>query len=205
MARRPLDGWRAGYSRAVTGQLSSGLPDEAFASDGLLTKRVLRAAALAWLAPTPGELLWDLGAGTGSISIEWCRLAPSNRAVAVERHPERAERIRENAARHRVAGQVTIIEDGIASVLARLPRPDAVFIGGGIDEDVLQTCWDVLPDGGRLVVHSVTADSDAQLLEAYREWGGDLTRVGVETAEPIGRFTGFRPARTVTAWAATRG
>lgn len=188
----------------MTGQLTAGLPDDAFASDGLLTKRVLRAAALASLVPLGDELLWDLGAGTGSIGIEWCRLSAGNRAVAVERRPERAERIRENAARHRVAPQVTIIESDIATALPDLSAPDAVFVGGGVDEDVLRTCWDALPAGGRLVVHSVTADSDAVLLAAYRAWGGELSRVAVETAEPIGRFTGFRPARTVTAWAAVR-
>lgn len=188
----------------MTGQLTAGLPDDAFASDGLLTKRVLRAAALASLAPVGDELLWDLGAGTGSIGIEWCRLSPGNRAIAVERHPERAERIRENAARHRVAGQLSIVESDIAHALPGLPAPDAVFVGGGVDEDVLRACWSVLPVGGRLVVHSVTADSDVVLLEAHRNWGGELNRVAVETAEPIGRFTGFRPARTVTAWSGLR-
>lgn len=188
----------------MTGQLTAGLPDDAFASDGLLTKRVLRASALASLAPVGDELLWDLGAGTGSIGIEWCRLSAGNRAIAVERRPQRAERIRENAARHDVASQLRIVESDIAPALAGLPDPDAVFVGGGVDEAVLQHCWGALRSGGRLVVHSVTADSDAVLLQAYRSWGGELSRVAVETAEPIGRFTGFRPARTVTAWAAVR-
>jgi precorrin-6Y C5,15-methyltransferase (decarboxylating) len=188
----------------VTGQLTAGLPDDAFASDGLLTKRVLRAAALASLAPLGNELLWDLGAGTGSIGIEWCRLSPGNRAVAVERRPERAERIRENAARHGVAPRLTLVESDIAAALPGLPAPDAVFVSGGVDEQVLQHCWNRLPAGGRLAVHSVTADSDAVLLDAYRTWGGELSRVAVETAEPIGRFTGFRPARTVTTWVAVR-
>lgn len=188
----------------MTHQLTAGLPDDAFASDGLLTKRVLRASALASLAPVGGELLWDLGAGTGSISIEWCRLAASNRAIAVERHPERAERVRENAARHRVTGQVQIVEADIVDVLPRLPAPDAVFVGGGVEADTLLVVWERLRRGGRVVVHSVTADSDAVLLQAYRDWGGELTRIAVETAEPIGRFTGFRPARTVTAWVAAK-
>ena len=184
----------------MTGQLSAGLPDDAFLSDGLLTKRVLRAAALAWLAPRPGELLWDLGAGTGAIGIEWCRLDPANRAVAVERNPERLERIRANAERHGVAAQIDVVASAIEQALPTLPAPDAVFIGGGILATVLDASWDALPAGGRLVAHSVTAESDAVLLEAYHARGGDLTRVAVETAEPIGRFTGFRPARTVTAW-----
>ncbi|MFT3862417.1 precorrin-6Y C5,15-methyltransferase (decarboxylating) subunit CbiT [Micropruina sp.] len=189
----------------MTGQLTAGLPDDAFASDGLLTKRVLRASALAALAPVGDELLWDLGAGTGSIGIEWCRLSRGNRAIAVERNAERAERIRANVASHAVNDQVRIVERDIAAALGVLPDPDAVFVGGGVDEAVLRHCWGVLRRGGRLVVHSVTADSDAVLLGAYRSWGGELSRVAVETAEPIGRFTGFRPARTVTAWAVVRG
>jgi precorrin-6Y C5,15-methyltransferase (decarboxylating) len=185
-------------------QLSAGLPDDAFATDGLLTKRVLRAYALAMLAPTGGELLWDLGAGTGSIGIEWCRLHAANRVVAVERDEQRRARIERNAATLGVAGRVEVVTGELDAVLSRLPAPGAVFVGGGVSAAVLGHCWDVLPVGGRLVAHSVTADSDAVLLDAYRRWGGDLTRVAVETAEPIGRFTGFRPLRTVTAWAATR-
>ncbi len=186
------------------GQLSAGLGDDAFASDGLLTKRVLRAAALACLAPRAGELLWDLGAGSGSVAVEWCRLAVTNRAVAVERRSDRAARIGVNAARHGVAGQVEVVEAELEAVVGHLPPPDAVFVGGGVSEPLLRACWDALPRGGRIVVHSVTAESDALLLQAYGRHGGELTRVAVETAEPIGRFTGFRPARTVTAWAATR-
>ncbi len=188
----------------MTGQLSSGLPDDAFASDGLLTKRVLRAAALAWLAPRRDELLWDLGAGTGSISIEWCRLAPTNHAIAVERNPERVSRIRANADAHGVQSQVDVVTLDIQTALPVLPVPHAIFLGGGIEEQTLQFGWAALLPGGRFVAHSVTADSDALLLDAHRTWGGDLTRIAVETAEPIGRFTGFRPARTVTAWAATK-
>lgn len=188
----------------MTGQLAAGLADGAFASDGLLTKRVLRAFALACLAPSGGELLWDLGAGTGSIGIEWCRLNAGNRAIAVERRPDRAERIRDNAARHGVAAQVDVIEATIVDALPGLRRPHAIFVGGGVDEPVLQSCWDALRSRGRLVAHSVTLDSDAVLLGMYRDRGGELTRVSVETAEPIGRFMGFRPARTVTAWAVTK-
>lgn len=185
-------------------QLSTGLPDEAFATDGLLTKRVLRAHALAMLSPVGDELLWDLGAGTGSIGIEWCRLHPGNTAVAVERDPDRAARIAANAARLGAAHRVQVRVATVADVLDDLPAPDAVFVGGGVEAGILHACWDVLAPGGRLVAHSVTAESDAVLLEAYRRWGGDLARIGVETAEPIGRFTGFRPLRTVTTWTATR-
>lgn len=186
------------------GQLSAGLPDEAFITDGLLTKRVLRAFALAVLAPAAGERLWDLGAGTGSIGIEWCRLHPDNTATAVERNPERAARIGLNATNLGVAAQLEVVVAEIAAALPSLPPPDAVFLGGGVDADVLASCWQALPPGGRLAVHSVTAESDAILLDAHHRWGGELNRVAVETAEPIGRFTGFRPLRTVTCWAAAR-
>lgn len=185
-------------------QLSAGLPDSAFISDGLLTKRVLRAYALAMLAPAPGELLWDLGAGTGSIGIEWCRLHRENIAVAVERDSERIERIRENAVRREVAAQMTVLGGDIADLIADLPHPDAVFVGGGVDAKTLAHAWSALVPSGRLVAHSVTVESDTVLYNAHSSWGGELVRVAVETAEPIGRFTGFRPARTVTAWAGTK-
>lgn len=185
-------------------QLSAGLPDDAFVSDGLLTKRVLRAYALAMLAPVGDELLWDLGAGAGSIGIEWCRLHPGNRVVAVERDAERRSRIEENAAVHGVATRVRVVAGESGEVLASLPAPDAVFVGGGVTAEILDRCWGALDAGGRLVAHSVTADSDAVLLDAYRVRGGELNRIAVETAEPIGRFTGFRPLRTVTTWASTK-
>lgn len=185
-------------------QLSSGVPDDSFETDGLLTKRVVRAAALAQLAPMPGELLWDLGAGTGSISIEWCRLSPDCRAVAVERDPQRADRIARNAERFGVADRLTVLTGIVWELLGELPPPDAVFAGGGLTEPTLDHAWQALPPGGRLVAHSVTADSDAVLLACYRNWGGELQRIAVETAEPIGRFTGFKPARTVTTWLGIR-
>lgn len=185
-------------------QLSAGLPDEAFATDGLLTKRALRAYALAMLAPRAGELLWDLGAGSGSIGVEWCRLHAGNTVVAVERDAERRARIEANARVHDVSGQVQVVGGDLAEVLATLPHPSAVFIGGGIRSDLVHRCWELLPSGGRLVAHSVTADSDAVLLDAYRVHGGELARIGVEIAEPLGRFTAFTPLRTVTAWAATK-
>lgn len=186
-------------------QLSAGLPDDAFDSDGLLTKRALRAYALAMLAPVGGELLWDLGAGSGSIGIEWCRLHPDNTAVAVERDADRRGRIGPNAARHGVADRLRVVAGDSEDLLATLERPDAVFVGGGLSAAVLAASWAALRPGGRLVAHSVTADSDAVLLDAYRAHGGELARIATETAEPLGRFVGFRPLRTVTAWAAARG
>lgn len=185
-------------------QLSAGLPDDAFAGDGLLTKRALRAYALAMLEPAGDQRLWDLGAGTGSIGIEWCRLHAGNSVAAVERNADRRARIEANAAAHGVAGRVLVVAGDLLEVLPTLPAPDAVFVGGGVSADLVERCWAALPAGGRLVAHSVTADSDAVLLEAYRSHGGELARIGVELAEPIGRFTGFRPLRTVTCWATSR-
>lgn len=185
-------------------QLSSGLPDEAFVTDGLLTKRVLRAYALAMLAPRAGELLWDLGAGTGSIGIEWCRLHPANRGIAIERDTGRVERILANAATLGVSDRLEVRTANVEDVLDELATPDAAFMGGGVRAATLDRCWDALRPGGRLVVHSVTADSDVVLLAAHQRWGGELNRIAVEVAEPIGRFTGFRPLRTVTTWATTR-
>ena len=186
-------------------QLSAGLPDQVFVTDGLLTKRVLRAYALAMLAPVAGERLWDLGAGTGSIGIEWCRLHPDNSAVAVERDTERVERIVLNAANLGVTVQLRVVTGGISEALDQLEgTPDAVFVGGGLEAATLRRCWESLHAGGRLVVHSVTAESDVVLVAARAEWGGELARIAVEVAEPIGRLTGFRPFRTVTAWAAVK-
>lgn len=186
------------------GQLSAGLPDDAFVTDGLVTKRVLRAFALAVLAPCAGQRLWDLGAGTGSIGIEWCRLHPDNTAVAVERDAARVERIRVNATTLGVSGQLSVVTGTIADAIGDLPVPDAVFVGGGVDAATLDRVWQALASGGRLVAHSVTAESDAVLVAAFTRWGGELNRVSVETAEPIGRLTGFKPARTVTTWATAK-
>lgn len=190
---------------ATNSQLSAGLPDDAFVTDGLLTKRVLRAFALAVLAPTAGEHLWDLGAGTGSIGIEWCRLGPDLSADAVERDPVRCERIQTNARNLGVASRLRVHTGAVEVVLNGLQPPNAIFVGGGVTDDALQRCWEVLPVGGRLAAHSVTAESDGTLLAARQRWGGELNRVGVEVAEPIGRFTGFRPLRTVTTWVAVKG
>lgn len=185
-------------------QLSSGLPDALYATDGLMTKRVLRAFALAMLAPAGEERLWDLGAGSGTISVEWCRLDKANSAIAVERDAARAARIGGNAERLGAAGRVEVIVADVAAALPGLPSPDAVFVGGGLTGGVLEASWRALAAGGRLVAHSVTAESDAVLLAAYRSFGGELTRIGVEVAEPIGRFTGFKPHRSVCAWAARK-
>ncbi len=178
-----------------------GLPDEAYEHDGQLTKRHVRAATLAALAPAPGELLWDVGGGAGSVAIEWMRTHPSCRAVAVERDPVRAARITANAERLGVPG-LTVRTGAAPGALAGLPVPDAVFVGGGLTAPgLLDACWDVLPAGGRLVANTVTLESEALLAERYRRHGGELVRLSVERAVPVGGFTGWRPAMPVTQWA----
>lgn len=182
-----------------------GLPDEAYEHDGQLTKRDLRAAALARLAPVPGALLWDVGAGAGSVGIEWCRAHPTCRAISVEANPSRVERISRNAANLGVPG-LRVVTGSAPVALAELPAPDAVFIGGGLTAPgVLDDCLAALRPGGRLVAHAVTLETEALLAHAYREHGGELTRIHVEHAAPLGKFTGWTPARAVTQWALTLG
>jgi precorrin-6Y C5,15-methyltransferase (decarboxylating) len=186
------------------GSWTAGLPDDAFEHDGQLTKRDLRAAALARLAPMPGQLLWDVGAGAGSIGIEWMRAHPTCRTIAVEGSPERAARIGRNAARLGVPG-LEVVTGRAPDVLVGLPRPDAIFVGGGATAPtLLEACRAAVTDGGRVVVHGVTLETEALLATAHREHGGELTRIHVETAAPIGTFTGWTPARAVTQWAWTK-
>jgi precorrin-6Y C5,15-methyltransferase (decarboxylating) len=183
---------------------AAGLPDDAFEHDGQLTKRDLRAAALARLLPAPGQLLWDVGAGAGSVGIEWMRSHPACRAVAVEADADRAERIARNAKTLGVPA-LQVIQGSAPDALDDLSTPDAVFIGGGATRaGVLQRCLDALRAGGRIVVHGVTVQTEALLAAAYSEHGGELTRIHVEHAAPVGAFTGWTPARAVTQWAFTK-
>lgn len=184
--------------------LTPGLPDDAFEHDGQLTKRHVRAATLAALAPAPGELLWDVGGGSGSIGIEWMRAHPSCRAVAVERDPVRAARITRNADALGVPA-LRVVTGPAPAALAGLPAPDAVFIGGGLTAPgLLDACWEALPPGGRLVANTVTLESEALLTDRYRRHGGDLTRLAVAHAVPVGGFTGWRQAMPVTQWSVVK-
>jgi precorrin-6Y C5,15-methyltransferase (decarboxylating) len=181
-----------------------GLPDDAYESDGQLTKSDVRAVTLARLVPVPGRLLWDVGAGSGSIGIEWMRTHPACRAVAVEASAERAERITRNAARLGVP-YLQVRHGSAPEALGQLSRPDAVFIGGGLTTPGLpEACWDALPSGGRLVANAVTVESEAVLAAWFARVGGDLVRIGVQHAEPVGRFTGWKPAMPVTIWSVTK-
>ncbi|MFE1951759.1 precorrin-6y C5,15-methyltransferase (decarboxylating) subunit CbiE [Streptomyces sp. NPDC059524] len=181
-----------------------GLPDEAYEHDGQLTKRHVRAATLAALAPAPGETLWDIGGGSGSIAVEWLRTHPSCRAYSVERHPERAARIERNAARLGVPG-LAVVHGAAPAALAELPSPHAVFIGGGLTvPGLLDACWEALAPGGRLVANTVTLESEALLTQWYRRHGGDLTKLSVAHAVPVGGFTGWRQSMPVTQWSVVR-
>lgn len=184
--------------------LACGLPDEAFEHDGQITKREIRAVTLSALAPCAGELLWDVGGGTGSISIEWMLRHPENRAVTLEPELERAARAARNASRLGVPG-LRILAASAPEGLAGLPAPDAVFLGGGAsDPAVIETAWTALRSGGRLVANAVTVETEAALLQARARLGGSLTRLSVERLEPIGGMEGFKPARTVTQWTAVK-
>jgi precorrin-6Y C5,15-methyltransferase (decarboxylating) len=188
----------------VVGSWVAGLPDDAFEHDGQLTKRDLRAAALARLMPQPGQLLWDVGAGAGSVGIEWMRAHPTCAAVAVEADADRADRIGRNAARLGVPG-LRVVVGRAPEALDGLAGPDAVFVGGGATRaGVLDSCLAALQPGGRLVAHGVTLETERVLGERYAEHGGELTRISVEHAAPVGSFTGWTPARAVTQWALTR-
>lgn len=182
-----------------------GLPDDAFENDGQLSKRDVRASALSRLAPAPGQLLWDVGAGAGSVGIEWLRAHPLTAAVAVEGDPARAERIARNAAALGVP-RLEVVAGTAPAALAGLPTPDAVFVGGGATAPGLLTqCRERLAPGGRLVVHGVTLETETLLVEAFHAHGGELTRLAVEHVTPLGgRFTGWTPARAVTQWAWTK-
>ncbi|MFD9338764.1 precorrin-6y C5,15-methyltransferase (decarboxylating) subunit CbiE [Streptomyces sp. NPDC060028] len=181
-----------------------GLPDTAYEHDGQLTKRHVRAATLCALAPAPGELLWDIGGGSGSIGIEWMRTHPSCRAVSVERNPERAARITRNAAALGVPG-LRVVTGPALEALAELPAPDAVFIGGGLTAPgLLDAVWAALPAGCRLVVNTVTLESEAVLADRYRRHGGELVKLAVAHAVPVGGFTGWRQAMPVTQWSVTK-
>lgn len=188
----------------TTHGLLAGLPDDAFEHDGQLTKRDLRASALARLAPQPGQLLWDVGAGAGSVAIEWLRADPTCRAIAVERDEDRAARIERNAL---ALGTPTlrVVVGSAPDALRDLPTPDAVFVGGGVGTPgLLDVCWAALAPGGRLVAHSVTVESETALAVAHSAYGGELTRHHVERVDVLGSFRGWAPARAVTQWAATR-
>ncbi|MSO54493.1 MAG: precorrin-6y C5,15-methyltransferase (decarboxylating) subunit CbiE [Rhodospirillales bacterium] len=182
----------------------AGLPDTAYVHDGQITKRDIRATTLAHLAPSPGELLWDVGAGCGSIGIEWMRAHPTCRTFAIEADAARCEFIDQNRCRLGVP-DLRILHGRAPELLSGLATPDAVFIGGGLSEPhVIERCWEALRPGGRLVANAVTLQSEAILTEWRQRTGGELTRLSVAHAGALGRFDGWRTAMPVTLLSATK-
>lgn len=183
---------------------SPGLPDEAFRNDGQMTKQEVRAVTLAALGPVAGQRLWDVGAGCGSVAIEWLRAAPNTQAHAIERDKARCGYVAENMAALGTPG-LQIVTGTAPEALADLPAPDAVFIGGGATADgVFEACWQALPVGGRLVANVVTVEGE-QVLSAWRQKvGGSLTRLAISRAETVGRFAGWRPLMPVTQFRAVK-
>ena len=184
--------------------LAAGLADAAYEDDGQLTKREVRAVTISSLAPAPGELLWDIGGGAGSIAIEWMRTHRTCRAIAVESDNERAARIGRNAEALGVPA-LRIVNGPAPHALAELPSPDAIFIGGGLTaEGMLDTAWAALKPGGRLVANTVTLESEALLARWYARNGGELIRIATSRAKAVGGFTGWQQAMPVTQWSVTK-
>ena len=180
----------------------SSLPDEAFAHDGQITKQTIRAVTLAALAPRPGELLWDVGAGAGSIAVEWCRSSPGCTAVAFERDDMRSVSLRFNVDSF---GAMVDLRGAAPEAFDGAPEPAAIFIGGGVTQPgLVDACFDRLPAGGRLVANAVTAESEAVVAQWYLRRGGELRRFQHYRGEPLGTFTGWRPAMPVTQWVVTK-
>ncbi|NKI98743.1 precorrin-6y C5,15-methyltransferase (decarboxylating) subunit CbiE [Novosphingobium sp. SG707] len=180
----------------------SGLPDDLFASDGQITKRPIRALTLSALAPRAGETLWDIGAGSGSIGIEWLLAHPANRALAIEADPVRAARARANAADLGV-DHLQVIEGRAPETWPDGPPPDAVFIGGGLSEDLLSALWSRLPAGTRLVANAVTLESESLLARWHGRKGGALLRVELADAAPIGTRHGWKARYPLVQWSVT--
>lgn len=188
--------------------LTPGLPDALFEHDGQITKQAVRAMTLATLAPAAGERLWDIGAGSGSIAIEWLLVHPENEAVAFECHAERAARARRNADNLGV-DWLEVVEGAALDVLENqaqgdLPPPDAVFIGGGLSDTLLETLWRRLPPEVRVVANAVTLESEALLAEWQRRAGGELLRIELSSAAPLGNRRGWKASYPIVQWRVTR-
>ncbi|WP_020508598.1 MULTISPECIES: bifunctional cobalt-precorrin-7 (C(5))-methyltransferase/cobalt-precorrin-6B (C(15))-methyltransferase [unclassified Bradyrhizobium] len=181
---------------------SSGLSDDLFVHDGQITKRPVRALALSALAPRPGERLWDIGAGSGSISVEWALCGGT--ATAIEAREERAANIRSNAAAFGLSHRITVVKGRAPEAVAALEAPDAVFIGGGLDSAMFDAIWSRLAPGTRLVAHSVTLETEALLGDLHQRHGGELMRVDIAYAGPLGRYRSWETARPVVQWSTVR-
>lgn len=182
---------------------AAGRPDEWFENDGQITKRPVRALTMSALAPRAGERLWDIGAGSGSVAIEWLLSHPSTEAVAIEAREDRARRVRQNADRLG-ADRLRVVTGTAPEGLAGLPPPDAVFLGGGLSETLLAALWDGLAPGTRVVANAVTLESEALLAASHAREGGDLLRIELATAAPLGSRRGWHPARPLVQWSVRR-
>ena len=175
-----------------------GLPDDLFQSDGQITKSPVRALTLAALAPRTGEVLWDIGGGSGSISVEWCLAGGLSQCI--EPRADRAANIAANAASFGVDHRLNVITGAAPDALAGLPAPDAVFIGGGGSAPLLAALWPLLPQGCRVVANAVTLESESLLTASCAQYGGGLMRVEIAHAAPLGRMTGWQSARPIVQW-----
>jgi len=181
---------------------ASGLADDLFKHDGQITKRPMRALALSTLAPRPGERLWDIGAGSGSISIEWALAGGS--AIAIEAREDRARNIRANAEAFGLAHRINVVAAGAPAALLSLEKPDAVFVGGGLDAAMFDAIWQIVPEGTRLVAHSVTLETEALLANLQHKHGGDLMRIEISHAGPLGSFRSWEASRPVVQWSVVK-
>lgn len=183
---------------------ASGLPDELFAHDGQITKRPIRALTLSALAPHPGEVLWDIGTGSGSVSIEFLLAAPGSSAHALEADPTRAARARANAEAFGLTHRYHLTEARAPEGLAALPPPDAVFIGGGASLALIDALWPLLPPGARLVANAVTLENEALFAAASATYGGTLLRIELAEAQPLGQKRGWQAQRPIVQWSVVK-
>lgn len=180
---------------------SPGLPDAHFAHDGQITKSPMRALTLATLAPRPGEHLWDIGAGSGSISVEWC--LAGGHASAIEQHAARVANIRSNVDHYGLAASLQVVEGLAPQALAGLPPPQAIFVGGGFNLALFAALQSLAPSGCRLVVNAVTLETESALTQLHLQHGGDLLRIELAQSAPLGSMRGWQPARPVVQWSIT--
>jgi precorrin-6Y C5,15-methyltransferase (decarboxylating) len=183
---------------------ASGLEDALFAHDGQITKRPIRALTLSALAPRPGEILWDIGTGSGSVAIEFLLAAPGSTAHALEADPTRAARARDNAAAFGLTHRYHLTEARAPEGLAALPPPDAVFIGGGASQALLDALWPLLPQRARLVANAVTLENEALFAAASATYGGTLMRIELAEAQPLGAKRGWQNLRPIVQWSVTK-
>ena len=176
-----------------------GLADNLFQSDGTMTKQEVRAATVAKLMPMRGALLWDIGTGCGSVAIEWMRAARYARAIGIEPRADRRAMAAANALALG-APKLELIEGTVPTALDGLEAPDAIFIGGGLSRETFEAAWDALRPLGRMVANAVTLESEAELIALHKAYGGDLVKLSIHRAEPVGRLTGWRPSMPVTQW-----